>query len=76
MFKEGFPVDLGENEDRLDWFGGNTFQASKDWHTLREDPECVRWWKPIWFKGQVPTYGFIEWLVCLKRLPMKDRLKD
>ncbi|GAA0156657.1 hypothetical protein LIER_14100 [Lithospermum erythrorhizon] len=61
-FRDGFLEDLGEDEDNLIWFGSDHHKSAQVWDGLRVKPRNVRWWKLIWFRGQVPRFGFTVWL--------------
>ncbi|GAA0156009.1 hypothetical protein LIER_38198 [Lithospermum erythrorhizon] len=70
------PEGLTDADDSIVWFGNTKHQTSKVWDCIRDKPNSVWWWNICWFSGNVSKFSFIVWLLCLGRLPMKDRPKD
>lgn len=52
------------------------FSSRGTWEQLRVPSPQVRWSKAVWFREQIPRASFILWLVLLRRLPTRDRLRS
>ncbi|GAA0184442.1 hypothetical protein LIER_31730 [Lithospermum erythrorhizon] len=68
------PSNLGGYYDRVEWFETYQHKTSNVWNGLREVPNKVWWWKLVWYSENIPKYSFTNWLLCLGRLPTRDRL--
>lgn len=67
-------VPRQERDDCFIWSAmpSGVFTSKFAWLVIKEDLPFVAWSKVIWFKGHVPHWTFIEWLVCHGRLNTKD----
>lgn len=72
--------DVSFGKDKYLWIQmdgsfGSTFSSKAIWKHIREQSPLQPWSKTIWFKEQILRNSFISWLVMLRRLPTRDRLR-
>ncbi|GAA0156357.1 hypothetical protein LIER_13873 [Lithospermum erythrorhizon] len=72
--KEMKPMDFREMDDVLMWFGSEEYHTSIVWDVIRDKPGKIWWWKLVWYNGNVPKFNFTNWMLCLDKLPTKNRL--
>lgn len=53
----------------------SVFSSKGTWEQLRTSSPQVRWSNAVWFREAIPKASFILWLVLLRRLPTRDRLR-
>ncbi|CAA7018782.1 unnamed protein product [Microthlaspi erraticum] len=73
------PPEIARGADTYLWrnAAGNyakKFSSRGTWEQLRTRSAQVPWSKIVWFREAIPRASFIMWLVCLGRLPTRDRL--
>lgn len=51
------------------------FSSNLTWEHIRNRSPPVFWSKVVWFKENIPRTAFTTWLVLLRRLPTRDRLR-
>ncbi|GAA0162195.1 hypothetical protein LIER_39366 [Lithospermum erythrorhizon] len=64
---------LSEKDDKMCWFGSRTIETTRVYSERFESPDVVSWWKIMWFNRNMLRCDFITWIVCLRKLPTKDR---
>ncbi|GAA0142264.1 hypothetical protein LIER_03204 [Lithospermum erythrorhizon] len=72
--KEMMPAEVRKRDDVLMWFGSEKHHTSVVWNAIRDKPGKVWWWKLVWYNGNVPKFSFTNWMLCLGKLPTKNRL--
>ncbi|GAA0155658.1 hypothetical protein LIER_13342 [Lithospermum erythrorhizon] len=72
---DGIPVIDGDVDDTVVWFNARRFTVKSMWQQIRYVRGNSLWHKLVWFKGNVPKFGFTAWLLCKRRLPTRDRLQ-
>ncbi|GAA0146710.1 hypothetical protein LIER_06600 [Lithospermum erythrorhizon] len=75
VFRNEFPRHFDQTDDCLVWFRDTSCKATNVWNKLRSNSAQVWWWKVVWFKGHIPRFSFICWILLLNRMPTRDRLK-
>lgn len=74
------PPDVSFGKDKYLWLQsdgsfGPSFSTKGTWDHIRESSPIQSWSKILWFKEQIPRNSFISWLVMLRRLSTRDRLR-
>lgn len=69
-------LPLLQEEDMYRWKceKSGTYMTTSSVELLGSRSIEVSWAKLVWFKGHIPRYAFIMWLLCRNRLTTKDRL--
>ncbi|GAA0168994.1 hypothetical protein LIER_23569 [Lithospermum erythrorhizon] len=65
---------INEGDDKLFRFGSQGHCTADVWDRLRLSGKEVNWWNLVWFKGSVPKFSFVLWLVCQDRLPTRGKI--
>lgn len=52
----------------------DSYSTKHTWEAIRNKYPKVQWSSLVWFTNNIPKWAFILWIVCLKKLPTKDRL--
>lgn len=64
-------------DDSVQWLpsGNNQFTVASAKESIRIHGDRVNWCDIVWFKGHVPRFAFILWMVCKGKLLTGDKLK-
>lgn len=74
------PPSSSHGEDQFLWRKadgsfGPKFSSKITWEYIRQHSPHVYWSKVVWFRENIPRTAFTAWLVLLRRLPTRDRLR-
>lgn len=74
------PIVQSPNDDTYLWKVENDppsdyFSTAKTWTALHPARPSIFWHSQIWFKGRVPKYAFISWLVAWNKLATKNIMR-
>lgn len=69
------PIFQSLENDVIKWklTRSGEFSIKSTYHAMTTSIE-VGWSKMVWFKGRIPRFSFVAWMLCWKRLPTLDRL--
>lgn len=71
-----FPNFNLENEDSILWDNqlGKNVSTGTIWGSIRSSGAPAPWHGAVWFKGHIPRYAFLNWLLCHDRVATLKRL--
>lgn len=71
-----FPVINSSTRDSIFWCDVqvNKLKAWNIWDSTRFRMPEIAWFKWVWHKLYVTRYAYLEWMLCLNRLPTLCRL--
>jgi len=77
MVQANLPVISSGTVDRVVWTLHNSgkYTSSTAKEAFREHRDQVAWRNLVWFKGYIPKYALILWMVCKGKLLTRDKLK-